>query len=185
MAIPKLFSVTAQNQLQLVALLMWEGTSDWFRCYSLHPRCYGTQQDNFEWPQRWICSKTYSDFGTNFCQTYGSCHERKTEATLFILFRAMTVITSTSDRPNVNLVHVWKSIKKRSSFEKENSALSEHTTLANHTVRRDKSKIITTKSGVSTPPTLLEIVKPWHLRVVVSYAYLVFSQPPACLHQAM
>ena len=23
------------------------------------------------------------------------------------------------------------------------------------------------------------------LRVVVSYAYLVFSQPPACLHQAM
>ena len=23
------------------------------------------------------------------------------------------------------------------------------------------------------------------LRVVVSYGYLVFSQPPACLHQAM
>ena len=23
------------------------------------------------------------------------------------------------------------------------------------------------------------------LRVVVTYAYLVFSQPPACLHQAM
>ena len=23
------------------------------------------------------------------------------------------------------------------------------------------------------------------LRVVVSYSYLVFSQPPACLHQAM
>ena len=141
---------------------MWEGTSDWFHCYSLYPRCYGTQQDNFEWPQRWICSKTYSDFGTNFCQTYGSCHERKTEATLFILFRAMTVITSTSDRPNVSLVHVWKSIKKRSSFAKRKfSVIGAHN--PNQPYRQDKCKIITTKSGISTPPTFLEVVKSWRL----------------------
>ena len=49
-----------------------------------------------------------------------------------------------SDRPNVSLVHVWKSIKKRFSFaKKENLALSEHTCLTNHTTEWDKSKIIT------------------------------------------
>ena len=37
---------------------------------------------------------------------------KSNEPTLLILFRAMTVITSISDR----LVQVWKSIKKRSSF---------------------------------------------------------------------
>ena len=41
---------------------------------------------------------------------------KSNELTLLILFRAMTVITSISDRPNVSLVQVWKSIKKRSSF---------------------------------------------------------------------
>ena len=38
---------------------------------------------------------------------------KNNEPTLFILFRAMTVITSLQDRSNVSLVHVWKSIKKR------------------------------------------------------------------------
>ena len=53
----------------------------------------------------------------------------------FILFLAMTVTTNTSGRPNVSLVHVWKSIKKRVSFaEKENSAWSEHTCLTNCTI---------------------------------------------------
>ena len=74
---------------------------------------------------------------------------KNNEPTLFILFRAMTVITSlsdqTCDRPNVSLVHVWKSIKKQSSFaKKENSALLEQTCLTNHTIGWDKSKIITT-----------------------------------------
>ena len=66
--------------------------------------------------------------------------------TLFILFRPVTVITSISDRPIISLVHVWKSIIRRSSFvkKKENSALSEHACLTNHTVGWDKSKIITT-----------------------------------------
>ena len=68
--------------------------------------------------QFWIATTLKLLKNLYFCQTYGSCHGRKTEPTLFILFRAMTVITSTSDRPNVNLVHVWKSIKKRSSFAK-------------------------------------------------------------------
>ena len=70
---------------------------------------------------------------------------KNNEPTPFILFLAMTVTTNTSDRPNVSLVHVWKSIKKRFSFaKKENSALSEHTCLINHTIGWDKSKIITT-----------------------------------------
>ena len=43
---------------------------------------------------------------------------KNNEPTLFILFPVMTVITSTSDRPNVSLVNVWKSIKKWSSFTK-------------------------------------------------------------------
>ena len=38
---------------------------------------------------------------------------KNNEPTLFILFRAMTVIKSLQDRSNVSLVHVWKSIKKR------------------------------------------------------------------------
>ena len=74
---------------------------------------------------------------------------KNNEPTLLTLFRAMTVITSisdqTCDRPNVSLVHVWKSIKKQSSFaKKENSALLEQTCLTNHTIGWDKSKIITT-----------------------------------------
>ena len=32
---------------------------------------------------------------------------------------AMTVTTNTSDRPNISLVHIWKSIKKRFSFAKK------------------------------------------------------------------
>ena len=56
----------------------------------------------------------------------------------YILFFAMTVTTNKSGRPNVSLVHVWKSIKKRVSFaEKENSALSEHTCLTNCTIEWD------------------------------------------------
>ena len=70
---------------------------------------------------------------------------KNNEPTLSILFLAMTVIVSTSDRPNVSLIHVWKSIKERSPFcEKENSALSERTCLTNHIIGWDKSKIITT-----------------------------------------
>ena len=57
----------------------------------------------------------------------------------------MTVTTNTSDRPNVSMVHVSKSIKKRFSLaKKENLALSEHTCLTNHTIGWDKSKILTT-----------------------------------------
>ena len=44
---------------------------------------------------------------------------KNNKPTIFILFRGMTMITSISDRPNVSLVHVSKSIKKRSSFAKK------------------------------------------------------------------
>ena len=47
-AIQKLFSITAKNQLQLVALLM-KGNQQWFCCYSFHSGCYETYQENFEW----------------------------------------------------------------------------------------------------------------------------------------
>ena len=41
---------------------------------------------------------------------------KNNEPTPFIQFPAMTV--TTTDRPNVSLVHVWKSINKRFSFTK-------------------------------------------------------------------
>ena len=56
----------------------------------------------------------------------------------------MIVMTSISNKHNVSLVHVWKSIKKWFFFAKKSSALSEHTCLTNHTVGWDNSKIITT-----------------------------------------
>ena len=56
----------------------------------------------------------------------------------------MTVITSISDRPNFGLVHVWKSIKKRSSFAKKKIQLCRSTCLTNHAIEWDKSKIIIT-----------------------------------------
>ena len=71
---------------------------------------------------------------------------KNNEPTPFILSFTMTGTTNTSDRPNINLAHVWKSIKKRFSFakRKKNSALSEHTCLTNHTIGWDNSKIIIT-----------------------------------------
>ena len=44
---------------------------------------------------------------------------KNNEQMLFILFHAMTVITSTLDRPDVSLVHIWKSVKEQFSFEKK------------------------------------------------------------------
>ena len=38
---------------------------------------------------------------------------------LFNLFLAMIMRTNTSDRPTISLVHVWKSIKKQSSFARK------------------------------------------------------------------
>ena len=72
---------------------------------------YRGEQGNLETivgTHRKSCSETFSDF-----------RAKNNEPTLFILSRAMTVITSISERPNVSLVHVWKSIKKRSSFAKK------------------------------------------------------------------
>ena len=48
---------------------------------------------------------------------------KNNEPTRFILFLAMTVTTNTSDGPNVSLVHVRKSIKKRFSFAKKKTQL--------------------------------------------------------------
>ena len=44
---------------------------------------------------------------------------KNNEPTPLILFLVITVTTNTSDRLNVNLLHVWKSIKNRFSFVKK------------------------------------------------------------------
>ena len=127
MAIPKLFSVTAEDQLQLVALLM---RGNQRLVLLLFPTFRVLRNPSREF---WIATtlkllKIFSDFGAYFYQTLGSCHERTTNWRY--LFYSLQ-----SDRPNVSLVHIWKSVKKRFSFaKKENSALSEHTWLTNHTI---------------------------------------------------
>ena len=58
---------------------------------------------------------------------------KNNEPTLLILFRAMTVTMCIPDRPNVSLLHVWRSIKEVFFCKKGNSALSEHTCLTHKT----------------------------------------------------
>ena len=70
---------------------------------------------------------------------------KNNEPKLFILFRAMTVTTSISDRPNVSLGTRFKEHQKAVFFSKRRkSALLEHTCLTYHSIEWDKSKIITT-----------------------------------------
>ena len=77
---------------------------------------------------------------------------KNNESALFTLFRAMSVITSISDRPNVSLVKVWKSIKKRFSFSKKKIQLS-----SSH-----KCKIIITNRYYHRRPCL----EAWHINSV-------------------
>ena len=65
--------------------------------------------------------------------------------TLFLLFLSVIVMTSISNKHNVSLVHVWKSIKKNCFLlQKKNSALLEYTCLTNYKIGWEKSEIITT-----------------------------------------
>ena len=91
------------------------------------------------------------------------------EPTPFIVFLAMTVTTNTSDRPNVSLVDVWKSMKKRFSFfflQKKKIQLYRTThaqlpiQLGGINLKLSPLLGVTTsafvwKLGILTPPTLL------------------------------
>ena len=127
MALQKLFSVTAKNQLQLVALLM-KGNQR--LVLLLFPTFRVLRNPSREF---WIVTTLKLPQKIRLWGIFLP----------FILFLATTVTTNTSDRPNVSLVHVWNIIKKAVFFsKKENLALLERT--CNHAIGRDKSKIITT-----------------------------------------
>ena len=128
MALQKLFSVTAKNQLQLVALLM-KGNQR--LVLLLFPTFRVLRNPSREF---WIVTTLKLPQKTRLWGIFLP----------FILFLATTVTTNTSDRLNVSLVHVSKSIKKLFSFAKKNLALSEHTCRTNHAIEWDKSKIIPT-----------------------------------------
>ena len=164
MAKPKPFSATAENQSQQVALPM---RGNQRLVLLLFPTFRVLRNPSREF---WIATtlkllKNLFRLWGIFLLNLRTLSWKNNEPTLFILFRAMTVITSVSDRPNISLVYVC--IKKWSSFAKkkeENSALSEHTCLTNHTIGRIILKLppvngVTTsafvwKPGISTPPTL-------------------------------
>ena len=52
---------------------------------------------------------------------------KNNEPTPLILFLVMTVTMNTSDRPNVNLLHIGKSIKKQFSLAKKKIQLYQST----------------------------------------------------------
>ena len=94
---------------------------------------------------------------------------KNNEPMLFILFRTMTVIISILDRPSISLVHIWKSIKKWSSFAKKKIQLcwSTHAhpniQLGGMILKLSPLINITTnafvwKPGISTSPMLLLIM---------------------------
>ena len=88
-----------------------------------------------------VAKKPFQTLGHIFAKPKDPVTKEQPTDLVYSLFLAMTVTTNTSHRPNLSLVHAWKSIKKRFSLvKKENSALSEHTFLTNHTVGRDNSK---------------------------------------------
>ena len=53
-----------------------------------------------------IAQKPFQIWGIFYCQTKVSITNEQLTKTLFILFCAMTAITSTQERPNVSLVHI-------------------------------------------------------------------------------
>ena len=88
---------------------------------------------------------------------------KNNEPTPFILFLAMNVTMNTSDRPNVSLVHLWKSIKKRFSLAKKKIQLyrSTHANLPVETIKtsRNAQKMATVKSlEGGTPDTCCNLL---------------------------
>ena len=149
MAIQKPFSVTSINHLQLVALLM-KGNQRLVLLLFLTFRVLRNPSREF-----WIATtlkllKNLFRLWGIFSPNLRILSRKNNEPTPFILFLAMTVTTNTSDRPNVSLVHVWKSVKKWFSFTKKNSQLYRST------------QAFVWKLCILTPPTLL---KSWWWRL--------------------
>ena len=126
-------------------------------------------------PSRWFWIATTLKLLKNLSRLYNIflpnlriLSRKNNEQTLFILFRAMTVITSTSDRPKVSFVYVCKSIKKPSPFAKKKIQLcrSTHALLTVQlggiilklSLLIDVTSAFVWKPGISTPPTLHQIV---------------------------
>ena len=89
---------------------------------------------------------------------------KNNEPTPFILFLAMTVTTNTSDRPNVSLVDVWKSMKKKNSEKKIQLYRTTHAQLTIQLggINLKSSPLLGVTTGafvwkleILTPPTLL------------------------------
>ena len=105
MAIQKLFSVTAKNQLQIVTLLM-KGNQRLVLLLFLTYRVLRNPSREF-----WIATtlkllKNLFRLWGIFSPNLRILSRKNNEPTPFILFLATTVTTNTSDRPNVSLVHV-------------------------------------------------------------------------------
>ena len=142
MAIQKIFSVTANNQLQLVALLM-KGNQ---RLVLLLFLTFGVLRK----PSREFWIATTLKLLKNLFRIWGIfppnlriLSQKNNELTPFILFLATT-------EEHQKAVFFCK---------KGNSALSEHTCLTNHIIGRDKSKIITTNRRYHQRLYL----KAWHI----------------------
>ena len=117
MARQKPSSVTAKDQLQLVTLLM-KGSQRLVLLLFLTFRVLQNPSREF-----WIATtlkllKNLFRLWGIFSPNLRILSRKNNEPTPFIVFLAMTVTTNASDRANVSLVHVWKSIKKRFSFAK-------------------------------------------------------------------
>ena len=94
-----------------------------------------------------------------FSQNLRVILRRSTKNTLFIPFRAVTVIRNTSTRPNVSLGRVEMNTIGRFLSKKENSALSEHACQTNHTITRENSRIIITNPRYDQTRCL----EAWHI----------------------
>ena len=165
--IPKHFSLTYRNQLHLGTLLMRRNQ----RLVLLLLLTFRVLWN----PSRWFWIATTLKLLKNLSRLYNIflpnlriLSRKNNEQTLFILFRAMTVITSTSDRQKVSFVYVCKSIKKPSPFAKKKIQLcrSTHALLTVQlggiilklSLLIDVTSAFVWKPGISTPPTLHQIV---------------------------
>ena len=165
MAIPKLFSVTAENQLQLVALLM---RGNQRLVLPLFPTLRVLRNPSREF---WIVTtlkllkSLFRLWGIFFAKPKDPVtKEQRTDATFSIPCNHCDNEYSRQIKRQFDLR--FKEHQKAVFFcKKENSALSEHTCLTNHTVGWDNLKlspligVITSafiwKPGILTPPTLL------------------------------
>ena len=143
MVIPKISPVTAENQLQLVALLM---RGNQRLALLLFPTFMVVQNPSREF---WIATtlkllKNLSRLWGIFLPHLRIMSRKNNEPTPFILF----VQWLWSWVYQTDQTSAWYTFERASKsgllLEKRKAAFSEHTCLTNHTIGWDKSKIITT-----------------------------------------